>query len=45
VNLDTAIAMGALLVVVSAALLVFLKVVLTWQPSRRTSSFLFARST
>jgi molybdate transport system permease protein len=45
VDFDTAIAMGALLVVVSAALLVFLKLVLTWQPSRRTSSFLFARST
>jgi molybdate transport system permease protein len=45
VDLDTAIAMGALLVVVSAALLVFLKLVLTWQPSRPTSSFLYARST
>ena len=45
VDFDTALAMGALLVVVSAALLVFLKLVLTWQPSRRTSSFLFARST
>jgi len=45
VNLDTAIAMGALFVVVSAVLLVFLKLVLTWQPSRRTSGFLFARST
>ena len=41
---DTALAMGALLVVVSAALLVILKLVLTWQPSRQTSSFLFARS-
>jgi len=45
VDFDTALAMGALLVVVSAALFVFLKLVLTWQPSRRTSSFLFARST
>jgi hypothetical protein len=36
--------MGALLVVVSAALLVILKLVLTWQSSRQTSSFLFARS-
>ncbi|MFL5949823.1 MAG: molybdate ABC transporter permease subunit, partial [Gaiellaceae bacterium] len=44
-DFDTALAMGALLVVVSAALLVFLKLVLAWQPSRRTSSFLFARST
>jgi molybdate transport system permease protein len=45
VDFDTTIAMGALLVVASAVLLVFLKLVLTWQPSRRTSSFLFARST
>ena len=45
VDFDTALAMGALLVVVSAALFVFLKLVLTWQPSRRTSTFLFARST
>ena len=45
VDFDTSIAMGALLVVVSAVLLVFLRLVLTWQPSRRTSSFLFARST
>jgi ABC-type sulfate transport system permease component len=44
VDFDTALAMGALLVVVSAVLLVFLKLVLSWQPSRRTSSFLFARS-
>jgi molybdate transport system permease protein len=43
-DFDTALAMGALLVVVSAALLVILKLVLTWQPSRRTSGFLFARS-
>ena len=45
VDFDRAIAIGALLVVVSAVLLVFLKLVLTWQPSRQTSSFLFARST
>jgi molybdate transport system permease protein len=44
-DFDTALAMGALLVVVSAALLLFLKLVLSWQPSRPTSSFLFARST
>jgi molybdate transport system permease protein len=44
-SFDTALAMGALLVVVSAALLIVLKLVLTWQPSRQTSSFLFARST
>jgi hypothetical protein len=37
--------MGALLVVVSAVLLVFLKLILSWQPSRLTSGFLFARST
>jgi molybdate transport system permease protein len=45
IDFDTALALGALLVVVSAVLLVILKLVLTWQPSRRTSSFLFARST
>ena len=44
IDFDTALALGALLVVVSAALLVVLKLVLSWQPSRRTSSFLFARS-
>jgi molybdate transport system permease protein len=44
VDFDTALAMGALLIVISAVLLVFLRLVLTWQPSRRTSSFLFARS-
>src|SRR3954470_6632842 len=43
-NFDTALAMGALLVVISAALLIALKLVLTWQPSRSTSSFLSARS-
>ena len=45
IDFDTAIAIGALLVVVSAALLIVLKLVLTWQPSRQTSSFLSARST
>jgi molybdate transport system permease protein len=44
VDFDTALAMGALLVVLSALLLLILKLVLSWQPSRRTSSFLFARS-
>ena len=44
VNFDTALALGALLVVVSAALLIVLKLVLTWQPSRQTSNFLSARS-
>ena len=44
IDFDTALALGALLVVVSALLLVVLKLVLSWQPSRRTSNFLFARS-
>jgi molybdate transport system permease protein len=44
VDFDTALAMGALLVVLSALLLLILKLVFSWQPSRRTSSFLFARS-
>jgi molybdate transport system permease protein len=44
VDFDSALAIGALLVVVSAALLVFLKLVLSWQLSPRTSGFLFARS-
>jgi molybdate transport system permease protein len=43
-DFDTALAMGALLVAISAALLLFLKLVLAWRPSRPTSSFLFARS-
>jgi molybdate transport system permease protein len=45
INFNTALAMGALLVVVSALLLVFLKLVLSWRSSQPTSSFLFARST
>jgi molybdate transport system permease protein len=40
----TALAMSALLVVVSGALLVTLRLVLQWQPSRPTSRFLFAAS-
>src|SRR5262249_36712659 len=36
-DFDTALAMGALLVVVSLALLFSLKLTLSWQPSRRTS--------
>ncbi|MBV8257709.1 MAG: ABC transporter permease subunit, partial [Actinobacteria bacterium] len=44
VNFDVTLAMSALLVVVSAALLVALKFGLQWQPSRRTSRFLFAPS-
>jgi molybdate transport system permease protein len=43
-NFDTALAMGALLVVVSVALLFTLKLALSWQPSRRTSVSVFARS-
>ena len=43
-DFDAALAMGALLVIISAALLLFLKLILSWQPSRQTSSFLFARS-
>ena len=44
INFDTALAMGALLVAISLVLLLVLKVVLSWRPSRPTSSFLFARS-
>jgi molybdate transport system permease protein len=44
VDFDVTLAMSALLVVVSAALLVALKVTLQWQPSRPTSRFLFATS-
>jgi molybdate transport system permease protein len=40
----TALAMSALLVVVSGALLVTLRLVLQWQPSTPTSRFLFAPS-
>jgi len=43
-DFDSALAMGALLVVVSVALLLSLKLTLSWQPSRRTSVSLFARS-
>jgi molybdate transport system permease protein len=44
VDFNVTLAMSALLVVVSAALLVALKVTLQWQPSRPTSRFLFAPS-
>jgi molybdate transport system permease protein len=40
----TALAMSALLVVVSGALLVTLRITLQWQPSKPTSRFLFATS-
>jgi molybdate transport system permease protein len=41
-DFTTALAMSALLVVVSGALLVALRLTLQWQPSRPTSRFLFA---
>jgi molybdate transport system permease protein len=43
-DFTTALAMSALLVVVSGALLVALRLLLQWQPSRPTSRFLFAPS-
>jgi molybdate transport system permease protein len=43
-NFTTALAMSALLVVVSGALLVALRLTLQWQPSTPTSRFLFAPS-
>ena len=43
-NFTTALAMSALLVVISGALLVALRLTLQWQPSRPTSRFLFAPS-
>jgi molybdate transport system permease protein len=43
-DFDTALALGALLVVVSVALLFTLKLSLSWQPSRRTFASLSARS-
>ncbi len=44
VDFDVTLAMSALLVLVSAALLVALKVTIQWQPSRQRSRFLFAGS-
>jgi molybdate transport system permease protein len=43
-DFTTALAMSALLVVVSGALLLTLRVILQWQPSKPTSRFLFAPS-
>ncbi|MFL5914267.1 MAG: ABC transporter permease [Gaiellaceae bacterium] len=43
-DFTTALAMSALLVVVSGALLVTLRLMLQWQPSKQTSRFLFAPS-
>lgn len=42
VDFDVALAMGALLVVISALLLFSLRLILSWQPSRQTSRSLFA---
>ena len=42
IDFDVALAMGALLVVISAVLLLSLRLILSWQPSRRTSPSLFA---
>jgi molybdate transport system permease protein len=42
VNFDVALAMGGLLVVISAVLLLSLRLILSWQPSRQTSRSLFA---
>jgi molybdate transport system permease protein len=44
VDFDVTLAMGALLVVISAALLLVLKLSLSWPSSRQTSRFLYARS-
>jgi molybdate transport system permease protein len=44
VKLDVALSMGALLVAISAALLLTLRLILSWPYSRRTSPFLFAPS-
>ena len=43
-NFDTALAISALLVIVSLAILLTMKLSVLWQPSRSTSNFLFARS-
>ncbi|HEY6053196.1 MAG TPA: hypothetical protein VIU86_04650, partial [Gaiellaceae bacterium] len=45
VDLDATLAMSALLVVVSAAILLSLKATALWQPSQLTSRSLSARST
>ena len=42
IDFDVALAMGALLVAISAVLLFSLRLILSWQPSRRTSPSLFA---
>jgi molybdate transport system permease protein len=45
VNFDVALALGALLVAISAALLLTLRLILSWRPSPRISPSLFAPST
>jgi molybdate transport system permease protein len=45
VNFDIALALGALLVAISAALLLTLRLILSWRPSPRISPSLFAPST
>ncbi len=44
VNFDVALALGALLVAISAALLLTLRLLLSWRPSRQISPSLFAPS-
>jgi molybdate transport system permease protein len=44
-DFDAALAMGALLVVLSAVLLFSIKLIISWQPSRQTSRSAFAPST
>ncbi len=44
VDIDTALALGGLLVVVSAVLLLALKLILHWRLSDSTSAFRFATS-
>jgi molybdate transport system permease protein len=45
VNFDVALALGALLVAISAALLLTLRLIFSWRPSQRISPSLFAPST
>ena len=44
VDFDVALAIGALLVIISAAVLLSMKLVLSWRSSRSTSVFRFATS-
>src|SRR6185437_12197785 len=45
VDFEVTLAISALLVLISAALLIALKLISQWQPSQQTSPYLFARST